>query len=149
MIADVNGWYGPGGANGFVDVTPQRILDSRSAIGIPTAGRVAADQTVVLQVTGRAGVPASGVDAVTMNVTVDQTEMPGFVTVWPCDQPKPNASNLNFGAGDAIPNLVSVKLAGDGTVCLSSTATTHLLADVAGYTTPTPETVLVSVVVGA
>jgi hypothetical protein len=34
-----------------------------------------------------------------------------------------------------VPNLVSVKLSAAGTVCIFSTATTHVLADVAGYTT--------------
>ena len=26
----------------------------------------------------------------------------GFLTVFPCDQPRPNASNLNFDAGSTI-----------------------------------------------
>ena len=54
--------------------------------------------------------------------------------------PMPVVSNLNFGADQTIPNAATVKLAADGTVCLFTTATTHLLADVAGYYTGDPDT---------
>ena len=52
---------------------------------------VAAKGTVVFHVTGHAGVPV-GARAVTMNVTVTQAQATGFVTVWPCDEPLPVAS---------------------------------------------------------
>jgi len=62
------------------------------------------------------------------------------MTVWPCDQPRPEASNLNFVKGRDVPNLVTVKLSTSGSVCLLPTAATHVLADVAGYTTAVTET---------
>jgi hypothetical protein len=46
-----------------------------------------------------------------MNVTVTGSQADGYLTVWPCDQPQPNASNLNFRRGIDVPNLVTVKLA--------------------------------------
>ena len=73
-----------------------------------------------------------------MNVTVTNTEADGYLTAWPCDQPRPEASNLNFRRGADVPNLVSVKLAANGTVCIFSTAPTDVIADVAGYTTDVP-----------
>ena len=66
---------------------------------------------------------------------------PGFVTVWPCAA-RPTASNLNYVKGQNVPNLVNVKLAADGTVCLFTMAATHLVADVGGYFTADPTSAL-------
>ena len=59
--------------------------------------------------------------------------MPGYVTVWPCDQPQPVASNLNPDAGTTVANLVNVAVAADGTVCFGSFAATHLVIDALGW----------------
>ena len=49
-----------------------------------------------LTVTGRGGVPASGVDAVAVNVTVTNPTVPSFLTIWPTGEARPTAANLNF-----------------------------------------------------
>jgi alpha-tubulin suppressor-like RCC1 family protein len=76
------------------------------------------------------------VDAVALNVTVTGPTGPGFVTVWPCGQARPLASNLNFTAGQTVPNAVLVKLGAGGAVCLYNSATTHLVVDVGGWFLP-------------
>ncbi|MFL6152083.1 MAG: hypothetical protein ACJ72B_06835, partial [Ornithinibacter sp.] len=48
---------------GYVSVAPVRLLDTRTGVGAPAA-KVAAQGTVSVQVTGRGGVPVSGVGAV-------------------------------------------------------------------------------------
>ena len=90
---------------------------------------------LTLQVSGGGGVPAGATGAV-LNVTVTEPDGGGFVTVYPCDVTRPTASNLNFSAGQTVPNLVSTRLDASGRVCLYSTSTTHLVADVAGYHAP-------------
>jgi hypothetical protein len=45
----------------------------------------------------------------------------------------PNSSNLNYTAGTDIANLVISKLGTSGTVCIYSSAATHLIVDVTGY----------------
>ena len=91
----------------------------------------------VLKVTGAGGVPTSGVAAVALNVTVTQSENPtiggGFVTVYPCDKPRPDASNLNFVTDQTVPNSVIAPVSANGEVCFYVYGTTHLLADVSGY----------------
>ena len=67
-----------------------------------------------------------------LNITATNTSAPGFLTVWPCGQPRPLASNLNFVAGQTIPNLTITKLGASGKVCIYSMATTDVVADVAG-----------------
>ena len=137
VIVDLLGWYGPsgGGAPGtrFVPTNPARLLDTRNAIGVPGTTPAGAGQTVVLGVAGRGGVPASGARSVTLNVTATGTQGAGYVTVHPCDQPLPLASNLNPFQGRTVPNLVTLPLAANGTVCLYTSTPTHLIADVFGY----------------
>lgn len=138
VLADLAMFFSSASTGGFIDVTPDRILDTRVPIGQPTRARLGAGSQITVQVSGRAGVPATGASSVTMNVTVTNTVADGYLTAWPCDQPRPEASNLNFRRGADVPNLVSVKLAANGTVCIFSTAPTDVIADVAGYTTDTP-----------
>ena len=116
---------------------PARVLDTRpggsTVDGVSQrSGLVAARSTVSLVIGGRAGVPATAASVV-LNVTVTGAEGDGFVTVYPCGAPQPNASNLNFVRGDTIPNSVFAKLGANASVCLYADAATHLLVDVAGY----------------
>ncbi len=131
VIADVAGWYGTNGtspAGMFTPVAPSRLLDTRSGATIGAAG------TVHLQVTGRGGVPASGVSAVVLNVTVTEPSSTGFLTAWPGGEGRPLASNLNYVSGQTVPNLVVVKVGAGGVVDLfNSTGSTHVVADVAGW----------------
>ena len=60
--------------------------------------------------------PGSGIGAVILNVTVTQPTARGFLTVWPDGQGRPPVSNLNFSAGETIPNLVVVKVGSGGRV---------------------------------
>ncbi|MEA2829159.1 MAG: hypothetical protein QOG43_3598, partial [Actinomycetota bacterium] len=90
--------------------------------------------TLALQVTGRGGLPASGVTAVVLNVTATDATQGGFVTAYPAGSPRPNASSLNFTAGDTVPNLVVVPVGSGGVIYLyNRTGTVNLVADVAGW----------------
>ena len=125
----------PGAA--YLPLDPARLLDTRSPGGTTIDGDFAGDgplaggAEIALQVTGRGGVPADAA-AVVLNVTVNEPEQAGFVTAYPCNSPRPNASNLNYVPGQTIPNNVIVKLGAGGTVCLYSDQTTNLIADVNG-----------------
>ena len=144
LVADIAAWYSVEVAQGYRELAPARILDTREPIGVPTVGPLHGGEILTLQVADRGGVPASGALAVTMNVTVTEPQAAGFVTIFPCDADRPEASNLNFSAGETVPNLVTVKLSGDGTVCFFTQRTAHLIADVAGYFTDVPEALRVA-----
>ncbi|AUY49737.1 right-handed parallel beta-helix repeat-containing protein [Streptomyces sp. CB01881] len=134
LIADLAGYYGPKG-DFFHPQGPTRLLDTRTGVGGP-AQAVPAWGTVDLPVTGLAGVPASGVTAVTMNVTVTEPGQDGHLTVYPHGDQAPDASNLNWTAGRTIANLVTVPVK-DGRVSFynASGASVQLIADLAGYYT--------------
>ena len=134
VVADVNGWFAPSPA--YAPVTPERLLDTRDGIGAP-AGTLASGSVLTLQVTGAGAtnVPVNATAAV-LNVTVTEPDSDGYLTVWPCDQDRPLASNLNYSTGETIPNLVIAKLSAAGTVCIVAQATTHVVADINGYFLP-------------
>ena len=136
VAADVAGWYGDATATTgarYTALPPVRILDTRFGTGAPAA-KIGAAATLALQVTGQAGVPASGVSAVVLNVTALDATVPSFLTAWPAGDPRPLASNLNYVAGQIVPNLVTVKVGPDGRVNLYNHAgAVHVAADVAGW----------------
>ncbi|GAA0700170.1 hypothetical protein GCM10010193_63650 [Kitasatospora atroaurantiaca] len=117
----------------YTPVGPVRVLDTRGGTGVD-AGAVPAHGTVELPLTGLNGVPADGVTAVTMNVTVTEAAAAGYLTVFPHGDDRPTASNLNWTAGQTIPNLVTVQVK-DGKVSFynGSSGTVHVLADLLGY----------------
>ncbi|WP_405011919.1 N-acetylmuramoyl-L-alanine amidase [Kitasatospora sp. NBC_01539] len=121
---------------GYTPVAPKRLLDTRLAIGAPKA-KVGPGGTLPLQVTGGStGVPA-GATAVILNVTAVAPTSDSFVTVYPDGQPRPNASNLNFTAGQIVPNLVVVPVVNGRVDLYNRYGSVDLLADVAGYYAPT------------
>ena len=136
VIVDVGGWYTDatvGGVLGtYVPLAPARILDTRVGVGAPAAP-VGAGATIDVQVTGRGGVPATGVRGVILNATVVGPAAMGYLTIFPAGAPRPNASDLNFATGETRPNLVVVQVGAGGRVSLFSSAQTHVLFDVAGW----------------
>ncbi|CAI3803143.1 hypothetical protein [Pseudarthrobacter sp. MM222] len=134
LIADVTGYYitgAPATPGSFKSLAPSRILDTRNA------APVGADSPVSFQVAGANGIPAS-VASVVFNLTVTEARSFGFITAYASGTGRPNASNLNFSAGQTVPNLVTVPVGADGKVTLfnRSGGTAQLIADVAGYYLP-------------
>ncbi|HEV2069726.1 MAG TPA: S8 family serine peptidase [Acidimicrobiales bacterium] len=124
-VLPVNALYNP--------LVPSRILDTRSGNGAPKA-KLGSGATMDLQVTGRGGVPSSGVNAVVMNVTVTEPSSGGHLTAWPTGSSLPLASNLNFVAGQTVPNLVVAKVGTGGKVSLRNNfGEVHVVADVVGW----------------
>lgn len=115
-------------------VTPARVLDTRNGTG-GFVGPLAAGQTINLPLLNRGGVPANGVAAIIMNVTETGSIAPGYLTVYPTGTARPPTSNLNFLAGQTVPNLVEVPIGLGGQVSIvnASAGSTHVIADVAGY----------------
>ena len=117
----------------FVGLTPQRIMDTRS--GLATAlGPIGAAGSRTLQVTGRGGVPVTGVLAAVLNVTAFDGDTGSFFTVWPTGTPRQETSTLNIEDGNAVPNL-AISMIGDGgrVNIFNSVGSSHCIVDVVGY----------------
>jgi hypothetical protein len=140
VVVDVAGYYSdpassPGPDGLFNPLVPSRLLDTRSGNGAPAA-KLSPGQTLNLQVTGRGGVPLTGVAAVVMNVTVTRPSSAGYLTVWPAGGATPLASNLNFVAGETVPNRVMVGIGTGGQVSIfNGLGFTDVVADVNGWFT--------------
>jgi uncharacterized protein (DUF1501 family) len=129
LIADVFGWF-PAGA-GFHPLSPSRVLDTRA--GITARGALRARMRLDVEATCKGGVPPNAA-AVALNVTVTEPTAASYLSIWPAGSPQPTASNLNFAAGQTVPNLVICRLGVDGMVSFFNAAgAVHAVADVVGW----------------
>jgi alpha-tubulin suppressor-like RCC1 family protein len=126
----------PVGVSKYVPVSPARILDTRTGVGAPAA-RPASGASVQVQVTGRGGVPSTGVTAVTLNVVVTEPREVGYVQALPAGSGTLGASsNINiYYLGQTAGNLITVPVGANGAVTLYDVAGGNLIADVSGYFT--------------
>ena len=135
VVADVLGYYTQDGSTGdglFHALTPARLADSRSGLGL--AAPVAASQSVDLQVTGLGGVPASGVSGVVLNLTATAATSPSWLAVRPAGSQFASTSNLNFRAGETVANRVLVGVGAGGKVSIQNGAgSVQVVVDVVGW----------------
>ncbi|MEO7132541.1 MAG: CHAP domain-containing protein [Dermatophilaceae bacterium] len=132
LVVDVSGWFPA--ASDYTGTTPARLLDTRSGLGGP-AGSLPAGRTVTLDVTGRGGVPASGVEAVMLTVTAVDPGRDGYMVAFPSGTSRPVASTVNYPASRTVANSTLVKVGADGTVRIYTHAPADLVVDVQGYVT--------------
>jgi hypothetical protein len=134
LVVDVVGFVRAGGQR-VTATEPQRLVDSRAGLGTALAPW-ADGESRPIAVAGHTGVPPNAT-GVFLNVTATLPTGPGFATVWPAGTGRPLASNLDFVAGDNIPNLVFVGLGTGGAVNLYNFGgATDYVADVVGYVSP-------------
>ena len=137
-IADITGWYDNGGvdaATGYVyhAISPIRAVDTRTAPAQP----LLASATRAYDLVTLAGLPATGVAAVTANITVTEPNAAGWLTVWPADGTNPPiASLLNFPRNSTVPALASITLKDNRANFVINTGTAQLLVDVTGWFGP-------------
>ena len=137
IIADVSAYFPPGGNR--VSILPERCADTRpegkTFDGLFEAdGKIAAGDTYAVRVGGRCNI-ASDASAAYLNVTAANAAAPGYLTVWPCDEPRPQASNVNYAPGQVQPNAVLSKISLDrnGQICIFSKAAADVIVDANGY----------------
>jgi hypothetical protein len=140
VIADIAGYFAPpsGSAGGEVGTGfPQRLVDTRAGSGKLGAGTsLGAGVTVTYQVTGNAGVPASGVSAVVLNATVTDTTAASFLTLWAAGATQNTVSNANWVTGWTRANRAIVPVSATGQIsAFNKFGTTDLILDVDGYFT--------------
>ncbi len=136
VVIDLAGWF-PG--DSFTRVTPTRLVDTRDGTGGRT-GHLTSTDLIEVPIRGvnfsfgsqTLQVPESAT-AAALNVTVVSPERAGFSTVWPCGVDRPLASNLNFINGDVVANNVIAPIGSDGSVCLYSSQSAHMVVDISGW----------------
>lgn len=118
---------------GYVPVVPTRLVDTRLGLGGGVLGPGEARRVVVAGSPLAPAVPA-GATGVLLNVTVTEPTVGGYFTVWPAGRARPEASNLNFVAGQTVANAAFVGVGANGGVEVFNFAgASHLVVDVVGY----------------
>jgi len=133
LVADIVGYYSPDNtAKQFYPVTPVRALDTRNGTG-GVSTPVGQGASIDLTIRSANGIPA-GASAIVMNTTAVTPNAASYLTAWPTGVTRPLASNLNYVAGDVVPNLVQVGIGGNGKVSLFNNAgSVDLVVDLTGY----------------
>ena len=120
----------------YVGIVPQRIFDSRNAIGTSRRTRLGPGERVSVAVSGVGAIPATGVVSVAVNITSTGATSDSYVTAWPTGRTQPDTSNLNPRPGRTVPNFAMVAVGADGTISLfNERGSGHLLVDAIGYCT--------------
>ncbi|APU43098.1 MULTISPECIES: PKD domain-containing protein [unclassified Streptomyces] len=117
----------------FTPYAPTRLLDTRNGTGA-LQGMVQPYSSTRVKVGGNGGIPA-GVTAVVLNVTVTNTSSDGHITAFPEGTQRPTTSNVNYKAGQSVPNLVIVPVGKNGYVEIANRGgmPVDLIADVTGF----------------
>ncbi|WP_420450688.1 DUF4331 domain-containing protein [Ilumatobacter sp.] len=123
----------------YVPTNPQRLLDTRNGVGYSGAKPIA-DQVIELRVRGGStGVPDDS-GTVVLNVTGVNPDDIGYLTVFPCGEAPPTASNLNLQTENTASAVVA-KVGDNDRVCIYTKSAADVIVDLVGYF---PGTVLAS-----
>jgi hypothetical protein len=122
----------------FTGINPCRIADTRGngftgAYGPPAlAGGAPRNFTL----TGQCGISGAA-QAVSLNITVTNTQGPGFILIYPQGGAQPGVSTLNYVAGQTLANAAVVPLGtAGGVTVIAGVSGTDLIIDTNGYYAP-------------
>lgn len=138
----ISGYYGGNAqleitrAAGYTPLTPTRLWDTRGHRD-PLQPRGTLNLTVTGNVATGVTVPASAT-AVALNLTVTAPTRNGFLSAYPTGGTAQTLiSNVNFTAGETVPNLAVVPVGSGGQVTFyNSVGVTQLVVDLEGYFSP-------------
>jgi CSLREA domain-containing protein len=126
--------FPPGGK--FYTLTPCRVIDTRQPAG-PYGGPALVDHdTRNFVLAGRCGIPSTAT-SVAVNIAVtQQTNAPGFLTLFPGGTTRPTVSSINYKAGQTRANNAIVPLGALSDIdvyCAQGGGTVQFILDVNGY----------------
>jgi hypothetical protein len=136
LVVDVLGYFTgasqPVAAGRFVELPPQRVLDTRTD-GVPLADRVPR------AVPSPAGVDMAQVQALVMTVTGTSTTESGWIQAFPTDRPDivAGTSTVNLVPGTSVANTAIIPVGSRGVSVTGwfGTGSGHVVVDVVGYIT--------------
>ena len=148
-FAVVRATSGSSSASSFVPLSPVRVLDTRSDLGLAAvtdgvAGTLKVTGLIPTATSNNAVVVPVGATAVVLNVTAVNPTAGGYVSLRPGDATgAPTVSTLNVTAGGTFPNGATITIPTTGTYAgqiqvwyeaeYTTVGSTELLIDIAGY----------------
>jgi hypothetical protein len=136
LKVDVLGYFGPTRPHTMVPSSPTRVVDTRDTtrlmMNLGTQGHaLPAFATRTIALAGQRNIPA-GASVLSVNVTAASPSGTGAITLWDCST-QPSSQSVNFRAGHTVTTSIQVQLSANGSLCMRSTATTHVIIDVTGW----------------
>jgi len=117
----------------FVPVTPCRVADTRNPAGAFGGPFISAQGTREFDIPNSAcNIPATA-QAYSVNATVVPHGVLGFLTAFPCGQPRPFTSTLNAVDGRVKAAAAILPAGTNGGLCFFATHDTDLVLDINGY----------------
>ncbi|MEP7342472.1 MAG: putative Ig domain-containing protein, partial [Acidobacteriota bacterium] len=148
MVIDVAGYY----SNEAVDAngvgllfnplsTPVRLLDTRAGQGncdsVNAPINSGTSLTKMARMTCEGQIIPNNAQAVIGNVTViNQTALPGYLTLYPTGQAAPLAANMIYQPGQILSNAFVVGLSASGQFNIFAERTLDAIVDVSGFFAP-------------
>lgn len=136
IVVDLEGWFV---GSDFHGVTPERLVDTRNGTGGDT-GKLRGGKFLSVPIRGQTASVAgsqqiipSEASAAILNVTAVKPAGGGYFTVYPCSDPRPLASNLNYVTGGIVANNVVAPISSLGDLCVFSSSTSDVVVDLAGW----------------
>lgn len=126
---DVIGWWDDQGSAAIGVDPPARLEDTR-LLGSSFAGQ---PTDVLVQVTGAAGVPSSGVVAASLNVTTVDATTGGGVTAFPCDVQRIRPRSLYAMHRVPVANHLVVPLDPAGRACVTLWRPAAVVVDITSW----------------
>ncbi len=140
VIVDIVGYFtgadaARSSAGLFVGSTPERLVDTRLAVGAAGGPRLWDRGEREFAVTAITGGPVAAVAA---NVTMTATEDPGFVVAGPARVVRPATSTVNASSAQAtVANAAIINTSSAG-ISVRTLEATHLIVDITGWFTGEP-----------
>jgi hypothetical protein len=136
VIVDLAGYYEEGQFGPTISLAAlpgDRLADSRDGTG-GWNGQFRPDS--VRRINAVAGRPDAGrATAAVLNVVALRATEPGFVQVYPCDGSPPSTSVVNYTPEGPTSNLVTVELATNGELCVTTSTGVDVIVDLFGVLT--------------
>lgn len=129
-------------------IKPVRVVSTAKGKGVPMRCRLQQDRwagdshRIFAKVTGRGDIPKSGVSAVAVRVVAVKSNAPAQLRVWSPGQSS-SAPVLSVPINGTAESLTVVPVSSEGTIAIATSAgATDVVADVIGYFTAAPASVL-------
>ncbi|QUQ68623.1 hypothetical protein [Kutzneria sp. CA-103260] len=120
LIADLSGIYVKDGGNSFYSVPPKRVVDTRDSAPLEAGG--------VLNVN------LGDYWYAVVNITATNATANTFLTIWdPQRDPRPDASTLNVGPGETVPNMAVASGTNGVFSVYNHLGRVDVIVDLAGY----------------
>ncbi len=119
-------------ASAYTPIVPERLVDTRNSTGY-TGAKPIAGQIIEIDVRGPGTDVPDDAGTVVLNVTgVAPEGDPGYLTVFPCGEDVPTASNLNLQDLNTAAAAVA-KVGDNDRVCVYTFQPAHVIVDLVGF----------------